>query len=252
MPASLPASAFGSLEPDETVVLRIPAASRESMSEMQRLLYDLRAELAYVLRDEQGVAGMIALGRRSSDVNYSAEDIAFLQAIGQMTMLALHSSRANQNLGRLTSELQAKVDRIAEQQQQLSVLRGTDIAAAAYDARPWGHDVRKSGCRPFDRGDVRGNSPAIQRVWKQLAKRRPARPQFSFAAKVERARNCWRALSSRTVREPTGRLSASTVRRGSIAAGKRVVWTCARSLYGCANGQGRTLSGGGRWNSVSR
>jgi GAF domain-containing protein len=56
---------------------------------------------------------MIFVGRRITGTPYSAEDIAFLQAIGQMTVLALHSSRANQNLARLTAELKVKVDRMA-------------------------------------------------------------------------------------------------------------------------------------------
>ncbi len=40
-----------------------------------------------------------------------------------MSMLALQSSRANQTLAKLDAELKVKVDRISEQQRQLTILR---------------------------------------------------------------------------------------------------------------------------------
>ena len=165
-PAVLPESVVTNIDPTDALIRRISAASRERMTGVQRLLHDLRAELMYLLRDEQGIAGMIVLGRRLSDTAYSAEDITFLQAIGQMTLLALHSSRANQNLARLTSELQAKVDHIAEQQRQLAVLRGELTSLQLHTAE----DTSESPTGRFDRNGMRGNSRAIQEVLDTAAK----------------------------------------------------------------------------------
>jgi len=148
------------LEVSEPVVLRVPAATRETLEGVQQLLDVLGSELLFTLRDDKGVAGAIFLGRRASNTAYSAEDIAFLQAIGQMTLLALHSSRANQNLSRLTSELQVKVDHISEQQRQLSVLRAELLAIEHQPESVQENTVSTS----FDRSGFRGSSCAIDHV----------------------------------------------------------------------------------------
>ncbi len=148
------------MESAEAVILRVPAASRESLSGVQLLLDQMGAELIFALRDDQGVAGAIILGRRASNIAYSAEDVAFLQAIGQMTLLALHSLRANQNLARLTSELQVKVDHISEQQRQLSMLRAELMAL---DNHPTG-STEPGETAEFDRSELRGSSDAMLQV----------------------------------------------------------------------------------------
>ncbi len=159
-PSSLNAEQIGLLGATEPVVLRVPAQSRESLEGVQLVLDDLSVELVFALRDDQGVAGAICLGRRKSNTAYSAEDIAFLQAIGQMTLLALHSSRANQNLARLTSELQVKVDHISEQQRQLSVLRAELLAIEQHTATASDETVESD----FDRSGLKGNSQIMEEV----------------------------------------------------------------------------------------
>ena len=154
------------LESAEAVVLRVPAASRDSLSGVQLLLDEMGAELSFALRDEQGVAGAIYLGRRASNTTYSAEDVAFLQAIGQMTLLALHSSRANQNLVRLTSELQVKVDHISEQQRQLSMLRAELLSLE----EPAGETSEGTNTHEFDRAEMRGNSIVMSQVMETARK----------------------------------------------------------------------------------
>ena len=158
--ASIPPDRIELLESCEPVVLRVPAPSRETLTGVQLLLDDVGAELIFALRDDQGVAGAICLGRRASNTAYSAEDIAFLQAIGQMTLLALHSSRANQNLARLTSELQVKVDHISEQQRQLSLLRAELMSID----QPSSAAAEAASDHAFDRSELRGTSDAIAQV----------------------------------------------------------------------------------------
>ncbi|MCH2202175.1 MAG: sigma 54-interacting transcriptional regulator [Fuerstiella sp.] len=159
-PSSIRPDQIALLESSEPVVLRVPAFSRETLTGVQQQLDEMGSELIFTLRDDQGLAGAIYLGRRASNTAYSAEDIAFLRAIGQMTVLALHSSRANQNLARLTSELQVKVDHISEQQRQLSMLRAElmsiDQPSLATGEVAIDHD--------FDRSQLRGTSSAIAQI----------------------------------------------------------------------------------------
>ena len=159
-PSSIPSDRVTLLESSEPVVLRVPAVSRETLVGVQQLLDETGSELIFTLRDDQGLAGAIFLGRRASDTAYSAEDIAFLRAIGQMTLLALHSSRANQNLARLTSELQVKVDHISEQQRQLSVLRA-ELMSIDQPSLVTGEVTNDQN---FDRSELRGTSHAISQV----------------------------------------------------------------------------------------
>lgn len=150
----------------ETVVRRVPSTTRDSMSLVQRLLHDLKAELLCFLEDEGGLHGIVFVGRRRAGVPYTAEDIAFLHAIGQVSVLALHSSRANQTMARLNAELKIKVDRIAEQQRQLAILRA-ELTSLQQDA---GQSPAMTTGNEFDREGIRGNSAALLSVLSQVRK----------------------------------------------------------------------------------
>jgi len=150
----------------ESVIHRIPSANREVMSPMQQLLHDLRAELLCVMEGEGGVHGVIILGRRRGGTVFTAEDITFLHAIAQMSVLALHSSRANQTMAKLDAELKMKMDRIAEQQRQMAALRA-ELTALQTDA---GQSPVVASEQEFDREGVRGNSPALLEVLDQVRK----------------------------------------------------------------------------------
>lgn len=150
----------------EAVVHRIPSANREAMSAMQQLLHDLRAELLCVMEGEGGVHGVIILGRRRGGSVFTAEDITFLHAIAQMSVLALHSSRANQAMAKLDAELKMKMDRIAEQQRQMAALRA-ELTSLQTDA---GQSPVVASEQQFDREGVRGSSPALLEVLGQVRK----------------------------------------------------------------------------------
>ncbi len=150
----------------ETVIRRIPQTNRDTMAPVQRLLHDLKSELLCVMEGEGGVHGVIILGRRRSGGSYTAEDIAFLHAIAQMSVLALHSSRANQTMARLDAELKMKMDRIAEQQRQMAVLRA-ELTSLQRDA---GQAPVVASEQDFDSEGIRGNSVALLSVLSQVKK----------------------------------------------------------------------------------
>ena len=168
-----------SADPGEMVVQRVPSARREAMNPVQRLLHELKAELLCFLEDEGGLHGLIVVGRRRGGVAYTAEDIAFLHAIGQMSVLALHSSRANQTMARLDAELKVKVERIADQQRQLAMLRA-ELTNLQQDAGQTRVAAIESG---FDREGVRGNSPELLEVLEQV--RKVARSQSTVLVRGE-------------------------------------------------------------------
>ncbi len=160
-PEQVPVFAAG-----ETVIRRIPQANRDTMLPVQRLLHDLKSELLCVMEGEGGVHGVIILGRRRSGGAYTAEDIAFLHAIAQMSVLALHSSRANQTMAQLDAELKMKMDRIAEQQRQMAVLRA-ELTSLQRDA---GQAPVVASEQDFDREGIRGSSTALLTVLSQVKK----------------------------------------------------------------------------------
>lgn len=151
---------------EDVVVSRQPSSNRESMTRLQALLHDLKAELVCALQDEGGLHGFVLVGRRASGAAYTAEDVAFLQAIAQMSVLALHSARANQDLARLDAELKVKVDRIAEQQRQMALLRA-ELTSLQQEA---GQSAVTPALRGLDRDAIRGNSPALLDVLSQIGK----------------------------------------------------------------------------------
>jgi len=150
----------------ETVIRRIPQTNRDAMDSVQRLLHDLKSELLCVMEGEGGLHGIILLGRRRSGSAYTAEDIAFLHAIAQMSVLALHSSRANQTMARLDAELKMKMDRIAEQQRQMAVLRA-ELTSLQRDA---GQTLVVASEQDFDTEGIRGSSAALLNVLSQVRK----------------------------------------------------------------------------------
>lgn len=150
----------------EPVIQRIPQANRETMNSAQRLLHDLKSELLCVMEGEGGVHGVIILGRRRSGGTYTAEDIAFLHAIAQMSVLALHSSRANQTMSLLDADLKMKMDRIAEQQRQMAVLRA-ELTSLQRDA---GQAPVIASDQDFDRDGIRGTSASLLNVLSQVKK----------------------------------------------------------------------------------
>lgn len=187
----------------ETVIHRVPLANRDAMSSIQQLLHDLRAELLCVMEGEGGIHGVIILGRRRGGTAFTAEDIAFLHAIAQMSVLALHSSRANQTMARLDAELKMKMDRIAEQQRQMAALRA-ELTSLQSDA---GQAPVVASEQDFDREGVRGNSPTLLEILGQVKK--VARSSSTVLIRGESGTG--KELLARVIHRNSDRASASLV-----------------------------------------
>ena len=145
---------------------RVTLGSRSEMSPVQQSLRQLNATLVHGLEVDEEIAGLVVLGNKKNGAPFTAEDLTFLNALGQITNVAVHSARVDQDLSRLNEDLQHKIERITQQQRQLAVLH------AELSGRQDGGTAQSavSPHEEFRRDAIRGNSPAIQRVLTTIRK----------------------------------------------------------------------------------
>ncbi|MEX0701261.1 MAG: sigma 54-interacting transcriptional regulator [Planctomycetales bacterium] len=145
---------------------RVNPDTRSTMSAVQGLLRELHADLIHVLEADGEIAGLVVLGTKSDGASFTAEDLTFLHAMGQITNVALHSAKVHQQVTRLNEELRLKVDTIATQQRRIAMLQ-SEITSSQQDpaAEP------PAGAPPaFRRDALKGNSPAIRVVLETVRK----------------------------------------------------------------------------------
>ena len=141
---------------DGTALQRVRPAVQPGTSQSQDLLYSLNAELIHSLETDGEIAALVVLGPPTKATAYSAEDITFLDAMGQITSVALHCAKVHQDMTQLDAELQLKMEKIATQKRQITMLQAELANAQATPANP-----APDG---FRRGAIKGNSPAMTRV----------------------------------------------------------------------------------------
>src|SRR5439155_4886994 len=144
----------------EPAVARSVTASGNGFSSVQQTLRSLRAELMYAFESVGEIAGVVVLGPKQSGTVYTAEDLTFLNALGQITSVALHSVKVHQDIARLNDEMQLKVEKIDEQRRVISMLQQEIKTTQGGGPSPTVESVAVE----FQRGHIKGNSPAIQRV----------------------------------------------------------------------------------------
>ncbi|MGE3317482.1 MAG: sigma-54 interaction domain-containing protein, partial [Planctomycetaceae bacterium] len=100
-----------------------------------------------------GIVGLVLLSGRKNASGFSAEDLTFLNALGQITNVALRSAKLE---SRLNEELRHKVERVAVQQRQIAALQAELSSTQAESPR--------GAISDFRRGDIKGTSPAIEKI----------------------------------------------------------------------------------------
>lgn len=144
-------------------IQKVSQDSRDKVSMIQGYLHDYGFDLIHALEVEKGITGIILLGKKKDGTAYSAEDLTFLNALSQFTNVALHSAEVDQNIKRLNEELQLKVDKIADQQRQISILQAELVREKHYHTEDT-KQKQDSAVIPFDRSFIVGNSPAITEI----------------------------------------------------------------------------------------
>ena len=144
---------------------RITPDTNDELSPVQNLISELQAELVYGLEVDGAISGLVVLGKKRNAAGFTAEDLTFLHAMGQITGVALHSAKVHGDLTRLNEELRLKVEKIAEQERRISMLQ------AEFTSTPQGNVAKPtSETGAFRRDVIKGNSPAIVRVLETVRK----------------------------------------------------------------------------------
>ena len=130
----------------------------------------LSAELLYGLELDGRLGVLVALGSKPDETTYTAEDLTFLGALGQITSVALHSARVHRDVTRLNDELQDKVETIAEQERRIAVVEAQlSHAGDAALSRP-APSPEPPTDNVFHREPIIGSSPALSRVLQTVQK----------------------------------------------------------------------------------
>ncbi len=137
--------------------------SEAEQTQSQQLLHELDVELVHALEVDGQLAGALFLGTKHSGARYTAEDLALLTTLGQITSVALQSARVHQAAARLNVDLQLKVEKISEQQRLISMLQA-EITSRQQVASP------AEAAQAFRRDFIKGNSPAIASVLETVRK----------------------------------------------------------------------------------
>jgi transcriptional regulator with GAF, ATPase, and Fis domain len=103
--------------------------------------------VAQALYHEGQLLGLLVLGPRGG--GYGAEDMNLLAAIAQISALALVGAEGHRTIDMLNRELQAKVEKIAEQQRRILTLQNQLTSRSTEDR----------GQRTEDRGQRTGHPP---------------------------------------------------------------------------------------------
>jgi transcriptional regulator with GAF, ATPase, and Fis domain len=138
----------------------------------QRQLRFLGGAVAQPLTQEGQLQALLVLGPREEG-SYGPDDLNLLAAFAQVTVLALVSAEGHQTIDTLNRELQAKIDKIAEQQRRIvalqtqltnqSVVNSPPSAAKEEAADP-------AADPPRTPGGILGGSPQVRQLLAQVRK----------------------------------------------------------------------------------
>ncbi len=156
---STDAEILGLLQEDANL-RRLDSDASETQSQL--LLQQLDVELVHALEVDGQLAGALMLGAKRNGTQYTAEDLALLSSLGQITSVALDSARMHQAVARLDDDLQRKVEKIADQQRLISILQSEITSRQPV--------VVAAETVPFRRDFIKGSSPAIAVVLETVRK----------------------------------------------------------------------------------
>jgi transcriptional regulator with GAF, ATPase, and Fis domain len=132
------------------------ASAPADASPAQVTLRDLGAELVHALELDGRLEGLLVLGPKRNGTRFSAEDLALLSSLGQVTGVALNGARVHEAIARLNEELDRRLRKIEEQQRLISMLQSEITARPLLEA--------PQAPQPFRCELIKGSSPAMRAV----------------------------------------------------------------------------------------
>ncbi|HZZ80243.1 MAG TPA: sigma 54-interacting transcriptional regulator [Gemmataceae bacterium] len=143
--------------------LECPASAEGAGSPAQQQLRQLGGEVAQPLLADGKVLAVLTLG--SKDTPYRPDDWNLLSAFAQITSVALESAAQHVAIEQLNQELQAKVDKIAEQQRRILALQSQlyrQTAIENAEKEPANEEKRASLPAPLPNvAGIVGSSPVV-------------------------------------------------------------------------------------------
>jgi transcriptional regulator with GAF, ATPase, and Fis domain len=140
-------------------VQRALLGSRSDLPGVQTALRELRIDLAHGMQIGNETVGLVLLGAKQTSTPFSGEDFTFLNALGQITNVALYTVKSDRDLERLNDELSRRIERIETQSRQIAVLQAElSQIQNPTTAAP----TQQTG--DLDRSDMKGKSRAIDSV----------------------------------------------------------------------------------------
>lgn len=129
-----------------------------SGSPQQTLIRKLSAELLHGIELDGQLTGLLVLGPKASGAAFTAEDVAFVAAMGRISAVALQCAKVHEEFARVNEDLKLKIERIEEQDRQLAQLQNE--LATLSRLQPTTVPVEDT----FLRDAIKGQSPAIRQV----------------------------------------------------------------------------------------
>jgi transcriptional regulator with GAF, ATPase, and Fis domain len=139
--------------------------ARGESAAAQNALRELRIDLVHGLQIGTQTVGLVVLGAKQNSAPFSGEDLTFLNALGQITNVALYTVKSDRDLERLNEELIRKIERIETQSRQIAVLQ-TELSQIQNPAPA--ETAAKAG--DLNRSQLKGKSAAIDRVLETVRK----------------------------------------------------------------------------------
>lgn len=161
VPASVPGNIqqFKQLRPGSSIQ-RVPDGDPTE----QELVRSVNADLITGLEVEGELAGFVALGPKQGGIAFTAEDVAFLTALGRITGVVLHCAKVHEDISRLNEELGRKSEKIGEQDRRIVLLQSM-VDGLANSPKP-----AATPAIELERSAIKGNSPAIVQVLESVKK----------------------------------------------------------------------------------
>jgi len=147
---------------NDSAISGISSPSIDEEPELVRSLRQFRVEMLHSLESDDETEGLILLGRKLNGSGYTAEDLTFLNTLGQFTAVALRSVKLHQDFSRLNDELQLKASKIDEQKRQIAIMQ----AELTQQVEP----TPNTEPTELRREMIKGNSPAIREVLETVRK----------------------------------------------------------------------------------
>jgi transcriptional regulator with GAF, ATPase, and Fis domain len=139
----------------------VSTRSRESsgLTPAQKQLQFLGGEIAYPLVHEGRLLALLILGHKGTP--YRTEDLDLVAAFAQITVLALESAEGHRTIEQLNRELQAKVEKISEQQRRILALQTQLRRQGAPKEEP---APAPPDPLPMSTGGIVGSGPVVRQL----------------------------------------------------------------------------------------